>query len=89
MTLTSTPRSFTTPAGAPPIGPEDPVIGYIDLDLDVTVRPNGCIELLDDDEFQEHQKLYGYPESVIERAEAAAREVACLARSGGFPFNEG
>lgn len=64
-------------------------IGYIDLDLDVTVRPNGCIELLDDDEFQEHQKLYGYPESVIERAEAAAREVACLARSGAFPFNEG
>ncbi len=64
-------------------------IGYIDLDLDVTVRPNGCIELLDQDEFEDHQKLYGYPESVIGMAEQAARDVARLADSGGFPFSEG
>ncbi|MGE3075644.1 MAG: DUF402 domain-containing protein [Dehalococcoidia bacterium] len=63
-------------------------IGYIDLDLDVTVRPNGCIELLDQDEFEEHQKLYGYPESVIEQAELAAQEVANLAKSDAFPFSE-
>ena len=64
-------------------------IGYIDLDLDVTVRPNGCIELLDQDEFEVHQKLYGYPRDVIDRAESAARELRCLARSGSFPFSEG
>lgn len=63
-------------------------IGYIDLDLDVTVRPNGCIELLDQDEFDEHQKRYGYPQSVIDQAEQAARDVAELARAGGFPFSE-
>src|SRR6185312_5345721 len=45
-------------------------IGYVDLDLDVTVRPDGCIELLDEHEFADHQKLYSYPNAVIERAEA-------------------
>lgn len=64
-------------------------IGYVDLDLDVTVRPNGFIDLLDEDEFEEHQQRYGYPNEVIARAEQAARDVANLARCGGFPFNQG
>jgi protein associated with RNAse G/E len=63
-------------------------IGYVDLDLDVTVRPNGCIDLLDSDEFERHQVRYGYPVDVIECAEQAARDVAELARHGGFPFNQ-
>ncbi|HNO65629.1 MAG TPA: DUF402 domain-containing protein [Tepidiformaceae bacterium] len=64
-------------------------IGYIDLDLDVTVRPNGSIELLDQDEFDAHQTKYGYPEEVIERAETAARDLMALARQRGYPFSEG
>jgi protein associated with RNAse G/E len=64
-------------------------IGYVDLDLDVSVRPNGCIELLDEDEFEEHQRKYGYPEDVIRNAEAAAIEVAGLARGRRFPFDQG
>lgn len=64
-------------------------IGYIDLDLDVTVRPNGGIELLDQDEFDEHQRKYGYPAEVIEQAETAARDLMTLARKRGFPFSEG
>jgi hypothetical protein len=64
-------------------------INYIDLDLDVAVRPDGCIELLDRHEFTAHQRLYGYPADVIERAEDAAHEVAELARAKAFPFSEG
>lgn len=64
-------------------------IGYVDLDLDVTVRSNGGIELLDQDEFDEHQKMYGYPQDIIEHAEDAAREVIALAEGNGFPFNKG
>ncbi|MBA4180633.1 MAG: hypothetical protein C0506_08610 [Anaerolinea sp.] len=63
-------------------------IGYVDLDLDVTVRPNGCIDLLDADEFERHQRRYAYPRDVIDNAEQAARDVAELARHGGFPFNQ-
>ena len=63
-------------------------IGYVDLDLDVTVRPNGCIDLLDSDEFEQHQRRYAYPVDVIENAERAAHDVAQLARRGGFPFDQ-
>src|SRR3970282_170881 len=64
-------------------------LSYVDLDLDVAVRPDGCVELLDEDEFEQHQRTYGYPAEVIARAEDAAHEVSQLARSGGFPFREG
>src|SRR5512139_2659698 len=64
-------------------------IGYIDLDLDVTVRANGCVDLLDEDEFEDHQKFYGYPESVIAEAERAAGDLMHLARARAYPFSEG
>jgi len=64
-------------------------VNYVDLDLDVAVRPDGCIELLDADEFETHQRSYGYPRDVISAAEDAAEQVAALARCGGFPFNQG
>ncbi|MCK9517488.1 MAG: DUF402 domain-containing protein [Dehalococcoidia bacterium] len=59
---------------------------YVDLDLDVAVRPDGLIQFLDEDEFEAHQRKYGYPEHVIEQAEKAALEVAELARQNAFPF---
>ncbi|MGI8424646.1 MAG: DUF402 domain-containing protein [Chloroflexota bacterium] len=64
-------------------------LGYVDLDLDVAVRPDGCIDLLDEDEFAEHQRLYDYPSEVIAHAQEAAEQVAALARANGFPFNRG
>lgn len=64
-------------------------LGYIDLDLDVAVRPDGCIQLLDADEFAEHKQRYGYTPEVIENAERAAREVARLALDNAFPFDRG
>jgi protein associated with RNAse G/E len=64
-------------------------LGYVDLDLDVAVRPDGLIELLDEDEFELHQRKYGYPVDVIAAAEQAARDVAELARTRAFPFDQG
>jgi len=64
-------------------------LGYVDLDLDVAVKASGLIELLDEDEFEEHQRKYGYPEDVIAKAEQAARDVTDLARRRGFPFDQG
>ncbi len=64
-------------------------ISYVDLDLDVSVKANGCITLLDEDEFEENQLRYGYPADVIEHAQEAALEVAALARKRCFPFNQG
>lgn len=62
---------------------------YVDLDLDVAVKPDGCINLLDEDEFELHQRRYAYPQDVIENAEDAAGQVSKLALERGFPFNQG
>lgn len=64
-------------------------ITYIDLDLDVVVRPNGCIDLQDQDDFANHQKKYCYPAEVIAKAEDAAAEVTALAQRHKFPFDQG
>ncbi len=62
-------------------------IRFIDLDLDVAVRPDGCIELLDSDEFEGlHQRKYGYPEGVIRQAKLAAQSVAGLGPAQGVPL---
>jgi uncharacterized protein len=63
-------------------------LGYVDLDLDVCVRADGLIELLDEDEFETHQRKYRYPVDVIAHAEQAAKDVAALARGCGFPFDQ-
>ena len=63
-------------------------LNYVDLDLDVCVRPDGYIQFLDEDEFDLHQLKYGYPPDVIDEANRAADAVAALARRGGFPFCE-
>jgi protein associated with RNAse G/E len=70
-----------------PMKLQDGQITYIDLDLDVTVRPGGCIELLDSDEFEEHRLKYQYPAEVVDRAREAAGEVASLAQRREFPFD--
>jgi protein associated with RNAse G/E len=64
-------------------------LSYVDLDLDVQVRPDGCVQVVDEDEFDAHQRIYGYPKDVIRSAEDAAAQVADLARCQGFPFNQG
>ncbi len=64
-------------------------IGYIDLDLDVKVYPSGCIELLDEEEFESHRLKYGYPNELVARARAAAAEITALARERRFPFSCG
>jgi protein associated with RNAse G/E len=67
----------------------DGQINYVDLDLDVAVRPDGAIELLDEDEFQAHREKYHYPTDVVAEARQAAAEVSRLARDGRFPFDKG
>ncbi|MFN0096198.1 MAG: DUF402 domain-containing protein [Dehalococcoidia bacterium] len=62
---------------------------YVDLDLDVAVRPGGCVELLDEDEFAIHQRRYCYPSEVVTAARSAAEQVAALALNNGFPFDRG
>lgn len=59
----------------------------IDLDLDVIRRVDGTCEIVDRDEFEDHQVVYGYPQDIIERADAAADEALDLLTRHVPPFD--
>ncbi|MGA8116676.1 MAG: DUF402 domain-containing protein [Actinocatenispora sp.] len=64
------------------------VLTAVDLDLDVVRRRDGTVEILDEDEFAEHQVRYGYPAEVIAAAKAAADSVYEAVRANAEPFAE-
>ena len=59
-----------------------------DLDLDVIRLVDGSCEIIDQDEFEEHQVRYGYPDEVIARTQATADEVLDLMRRRVAPFDD-
>ena len=60
-----------------PVWPTAHEVTMVDLDLDVVrVRATGAVEVVDEDEFAEHQVRYGYPEDVVRRAREVADRLA-------------
>jgi hypothetical protein len=62
-------------------------VRQVDLDLDVVRTWNGKVEILDEDEFAEHQLELGYPADLIDRARAATTEVAAMLADRTEPFD--
>lgn len=60
---------------------------WIDLDLDVEVAEDGSVELVDEDEFEEHQLRYRYPPEIIQGARDSATMAFDLAVAARFPFD--
>jgi hypothetical protein len=58
----------------------------IDLDLDVIRRVDGTVFLDDEDEFEEHLVLFGYPDVVIDKARTTARWLMDAVASEREPF---
>ena len=58
----------------------------VDLDLDVVRLRDGTVQVLDEDEFAEHQLLYGYPADVIAQAEATTAELVARITAATEPF---
>ncbi len=61
-------------------------VTMVDLDLDVRRRRTGLVELLDEDEFAEHQVLFRYPEEVVAAAQASAHQLERDIRADREPF---
>ncbi len=61
-------------------------IRWVDMDLDVTIR-NGIVELLDEDEFEEHRARWKYPEHTVLRSLEAASALQELARGRTPPLD--
>lgn len=73
---------ITTPASW---GPNQVIL--TDLDLDVRkIRETGEIQLVDEDEFSLHTRLFGYPEEVVTQARAASAWLLDALHSGAEPF---
>lgn len=60
----------------------------VDLDLDVETQRDGQIDLLDQDEFEEHRKTLAYPPALIRSAVRSAAWVQEAVRSGVEPFGD-
>jgi uncharacterized protein len=66
---------------------EGDTVHIVDLDLDVVRRrESGLVELRDEDEFEEHRRMFGYPPYVVEEAQAAARKLLVELGDGTEPF---
>jgi uncharacterized protein len=66
---------------------EGDTVHIVDLDLDVVRRrATGAVELRDEDEFEEHSKLFGYPAELIAEAHAAADKLMVALDDGSEPF---
>lgn len=63
-------------------------IHAVDLDLDVIRSRDGEVQVLDEDEFADHQVLYGYPPEVAAQARATTDELVALLTAGTQPFEE-
>lgn len=60
---------------------------FVDLDVDILVAPDFSYSVLDEDEFEENQEKYGYPEEFRTRAARARDELVSLIKGREFPFD--
>jgi uncharacterized protein len=63
-------------------------VEMVDLDLDVVRRFDGTAEILDEDEFAEHQVRYKYPRELISHAKHATSAMLAAVTAGAEPFGQ-
>lgn len=71
---------------ANPSWPSPERFEVIDLDLDVVRFRDGRIELLDEDEFDEHRIAMAYPDPVVRRARETAESLLAAVTARVEPF---
>lgn len=71
-----------------PVVWEGPLAWCYDLDLDVIRRKDGRVEVVDEDELEEHAVTLGYPDDLVEGARASAASVRDLIERRVAPFDD-
>jgi protein associated with RNAse G/E len=62
-------------------------VALVDLDLDVVRRrATGLVQLLDEDEFADHQQRFGYPDELVTQARTTATSLYEALGNGTEPF---
>ena len=67
--------------------PEGPELHFVDLDIDVLVRPDGACLVADEDEFARNADRYGYPPEVRLAAREALAALLSDVRERRPPFD--
>jgi hypothetical protein len=67
---------------------DDGTVRAVDLDLDVVRFRDGRVEVLDEDEFAEHQVQLGYPAELITQARQTCDSLAGAVLSRTEPFGQ-
>lgn len=70
----------------PATRPTPDLVEMVDLDLDVVLRHDRSVEVLDEDEFLAHSNLFAYPDSIVDRARMTAADLVLKLESGEEPF---
>ena len=60
----------------------------VDIDLDVVRWSDGRVEVLDEDEFEEHRQLFEYPPRLVATARATTARLALALEAGHEPFGD-
>lgn len=77
-------RNYYCNIAMPPVFTDD-CLSFVDLDIDVVVWPDGRVEVLDRDDFEENSVKFGYPAEVMSKAEAAIAELLNLIDQDRLP----
>jgi len=63
------------------------VLDFVDLDIDIVVVPDGEVQVLDEDEYEQNARDLGYGEDVLTAVEEARRELKRMIGEREFPFD--
>jgi protein associated with RNAse G/E len=63
-------------------------VEMVDLDLDVVRWSDGSVEVLDEDEFAEHQILFEYPPRLVDTVRATTARLALAVDARHEPFGQ-
>jgi protein associated with RNAse G/E len=80
------PTEIYCDVSTPPVWSSASEVNVVDLDLDVRRRRSGEVDILDEDEFVEHQVTYRYPGDVVSHARSAAEYLSDAVRNAAEPF---
>lgn len=78
-------KLFYCNINTPPVV-EEGVVRYVDLDIDLLVKPDLSYEVLDLEEFYTNAQRYGYSDELKKRAQAAVEDLKVMIEGRHFPF---
>jgi len=79
-------RNYYCNINMPPVF-ENGVLDYVDLDLDVLVRPDFSYKILDREDFEKNAKSFDYSDEIRINVNAAMSDVIRLIEKRQFPFS--